>query len=400
MEKVSDSMKNKFLPTQIACYIGFTVQAIVNNFLPILFVALQDIYGLGYEKLARLIVINFGTQIITDLCAPTILKKLGYRRSSALSQATAAVGLILLGVLPNVMSNTYLAISMSAVIYAVGSGLMEVILSPLVENIPSSNKAGSMAITHSFYCWGQAFTIIVTTILISFVGFKGWNYIPLIWAIIPSLNFFLFTKVPMVNPPADEKLASLKELLKRSNFKGYMVMMLCAGASEIAMAQWASLFAQRALGVDKVIGDLAGPCAFALCMASARVFYGINAKKISFKKLLMILSVAAFVCYMAVALVSDAVVSLIFCAVCGFTVSVFWPGIYSIAAEDFPDGGMVMYGVFACCGDIGCALGPWVLGIVADYFNLNVGFGVVAFFPVLMFITNAFTLKSIEKSKV
>ena len=174
-------------------------------------------------------------------------------------------------------------------------------------------------------------------------------------------------------------------------------MMICAGASEIAIAQWASMFVQKGLGVDKVIGDLAGPCAFALCMASARVIYGINAKKINFKKLLMILSVAAFICYMGVALVPNAVISLIFCAVCGFAVSVSWPGTYSSAAKDFSDGGAVMYGVFACCGDLGCAFGPWVLGIVADKFNLNVGFGVVSLFAVVMFVVTALTLKSVEK---
>lgn len=387
-------MKDKFLPTKISCYVGFVVQAIVNNFLPILFVALQDIYGLGYEKLARLIVVNFGTQIITDLCAPKILKVLGYRKSSSLSQLMASIGLLLLGLLPSVMENTYLAICISAVIYAVGSGLMEVILSPLVENIPSDNKTGSMCITHSFYCWGQAFTIIITTILIGFLGFTGWNYIPIIWAVIPFINFISFLKVPMVEVAADEKMASFKELFSRGKFRGYMIMMLCAGASEIAMAQWASLFAQRALGVDKFVGDLSGPCAFALCMATGRVLYGINAKKIPFKNLLMILSAAAFVCYMAVAIVPSPAVSLIFCAVCGFTVSVFWPGIYSIAAKDFPDGGTVMYGVFAFCGDFGCSLGPWVLGIVADKLNLNFGFGAVAFFPVIMFITAVFTLKN------
>ena len=211
-------------------------------------------------------------------------------------------------------------------------------------------------------------------------------------------NIVLLAKAPMVNPPADEKLASFKELFKRRRFRGYMVMMLCAGATEIAIAQWASMFVQKGLGVDKVVGDLAGPCVFALCMAFARVIYGLNAKKVDFKKLLMILSVAAFICYIGIALISNAIASLIFFAICGFAVSVSWPGTYSAAAKDFPDGGAVMYGVFACCGDLGCAFGPWVLGIVADKFNLNVGFGIVSLFAAVMFVVTAFTLKSVEKS--
>jgi len=386
-------MKENYRYTRLACYIGFVVQAIVNNFLPILFVALQTNYKLSYEQLARLIVINFGVQIVIDISSPKVMKMLGYRKASCASQGLAAVGLVLLGVLPNVI-DPYTAICVSAIIYAMGSGMMEVMLSPIIENLPGDNKEGSMCITHSFYCWGQAFTIIITTILVSIFSIDGWHYIPLIWAIIPFINFFSFLKVPIVEPSPDVKLASFKELFKRGNFRGYMIMMLCAGASEIAMAEWASLFAQKALGVDKVLGDLAGPCAFALCMASARVLYGVNAKKISFKKLLMLLSVFAFVCYMAVAVVENAVVSLVFCALCGFAVSVFWPGIYSAAARDFPDGGMIMYGTFAMCGDMGCALGPWILGIVADGFGLNCGFGVTAVFPIIMFIATAFTLKS------
>jgi len=391
-------MKDKFFLTKIACYVGFSVQAIVNNFLPILFVVLQTKYHLSYEQLARLIVINFGTQIITDILSPRMLKILGYRKSACLSQGMAALGLVLLGILPTIIS-PYFAISVSAVIYAVGSGFMEVMLSPIVEHLPSDNKTGNMCITHSFYCWGQAFTIIGTTVLVKLFGFEGWNYIPLIWAIIPFINFFSFIKVPIVQPPKDVKLASFKELFSRRQFRGYMVMMLCAGACEISMAQWASLFAQEALGVNKAVGDLAGPCAFALCMASARVFYGINANKISFRKVLMVLSVFAFVCYMGVAVISNAAVSLILCALCGFAVSVFWPGIYAAAAKDFPDGGIIMYGTFAMCGDIGCSLGPWLLGIAADAVNLNFGFGVVAVFAVIMFFTAAFTLKNIAKSE-
>lgn len=386
-------MKSKYLSTKLACYTGFAVQAIINNFLPIIFIVLQTKYHLSYEQLARLIVINFGTQIVTDILSPKILKIIGYRKSACLSQGVAALGLIILSFLPSII-NPYYAISISVIIYAVGSGLMEVMLSPIIEHLPEDNKTGNMCITHSFYCWGQAFTIIVTTALVSIFNIDGWHYIPLIWAIIPFINFFSFIKVPIVEPAPDIKLASFKELFSRGKFRGYMVMMLCAGASEIAMAEWASLFAQKALGVDKVIGDLAGPCAFALCMATARVLYGINAKRISFKKLLLILSVFAFVCYIGVALVPNAAISLLLCALCGFAVSIFWPGIYSAAAKDFPDGGMIMYGTFAMCGDMGCALGPWVLGIVADSLGLNFGFGVTAVFPVIMFVTAVFTLKN------
>ena len=387
-------MKNNFRITKFVCYIGFVVQAIINNFLPILFVCLQDNYGLNYEKLARLIVVNFGAQMGVDLLTPKITKHLGYRATAFLSQFTAAMGLVMMAILPNVMVNKYLAISISAVMYACGSGLMEVVLSPMVEILPSDNKRGSMQILHSFYCWGQAFTIIGTTILIGLLGSKNWSFVPLVWAIIPFVNAFCFLKVPIITPPADQKLASLGSLLKRRQFRGYMIMMLCAGAAEVTMAQWASLFAQRGLGVSKVIGDLAGPCAFALFMASGRVIYGINAKKIDFKKAMLTLSIFSAVCYLGVAITQNAILSLCFCAFCGLTVSIFWPAIYSQGAIDFSDGGMVMYSVFAMCGDVGCALGPWILGIIADSFGLNLGFGVTSVFSILMLICTLTFVKS------
>lgn len=388
-------MNNRYTFTKITCYIGLIVQAIINNFLPILFVALQDIYSLSYEKLARLILVNFGTQIVTDLCAPKILKILGYRKASCVSQLLAGTGLLMLGILPGILpDHSYGAISISVVVYAVGSGLMEVMLSPMVEMLPSDNKSGSMAILHSFYCWGQAFTIIATTIMINITGFLNWYIIPVIWAVIPFLNAFSFLKVPIVEPSPDKKLDSFSQLIKRGNFRGYMLMMLCAGASEIAMAEWSSLFAQRALGMTKVIGDLAGPCAFALLMATGRVYYGMISKKVSFKLVMILLSILAACCYLVVAFSGNAVVSLIFCAVCGLAVSVFWPGLYSAGAKDFTGGGMIMYSVFALCGDIGCALGPWILGIAADIAGLNFGFGVTAVFPAVMLITALSVLKN------
>lgn len=393
----------KYLPTKIASYIGLVVQAVVNNFLPILFVALQDVYGLSYEQLARIIVFNFVTQIITDLLTPKILNRLGYRGCAIMCQGTAALGLSLLGILPRVMSDTYTAIIISVIIYAFGSGLMEVALSPLVENLPSSNKKGSMAILHSFYCWGQAFTVLVTTALVAVFGYKNWTYIPLIWAVIPFINMLSFLKVPIVEPPRDQKKDSFKTLFKNGRFRLYMVMMLAAGASEIAMAQWASLFAQRALGVTKVVGDLAGPCAFAIFMGSGRIWYAVVAKRVSFKKTLIWLNIGAFICYVAVAVLKIEFLSLIFCALCGFTVSISWPGIYSAGARDFPTGSAVMYSVFAMCGDMGCTLGPWVLGIVADNLGLKFGFAAASVFPLVMILATALMIKKdckIQKNKI
>ncbi len=383
----------KYTSTKIACYSGFVVQAIVNNFLPILFIALNENYGIGYEELGRLIMINFVTQLVTDTLTPKIVAKIGYRRAAVMCQGTAALGLIMLAVLPRIMGSVYIGIVLSILVYAFASGLMEVILSPMMEMLPTGNKSGNMALLHSFYCWGQAFTTLVTTLLVFVFGYGGWGNIPLIWAVIPLINMFAFLKVPIVEPEPERKSATLSSLLKAPMFWCFMIIMFCAGASEIAMAEWASMFAQQALGVSKVAGDLAGPCAFALFMGVGRVVYAVFSERLSFKKTLVVMSALCAVCYFVAAFSEIPVLALIACALCGFTVSLFWPGTYSAGARVFPKGDAVMFSVFAMCGDLGCCLGPYVLGLVADRVNLHAGFAVSAVFPIILFVTALFFYK-------
>lgn len=385
---------NKYLSTKLAGYVGFTVQAIVNNFLPILFIVFQDIYSLNYEQLGRLMVFNFATQMFVDFITPKIVSYLGYRKTVVLSQFLASLGLALLAVLPNLITNTYLAIVICIVIYATGSGLTEVVLSPIIEMLPTRSKTGNMAVLHSFYCWGHAFTIIVTTLLIIALGYKNWVIIPLLWALIPFFNMFAFLKVPIIEPNPEEKQDTLFELLKTKYFIVYMAMMLFAGVSEITMADWASIFAQKALGVSKFVGDFAGPCAFALLMGFGRVTYAYFTKKVSFTKLLIFLNSLCFVCYLTVAVCKIPVIALIGCALCGLSVSISWPGLYSAGARTYKRGGAVMFSAFAMCGDTGCALGPWIVGALADKYSLNLGFGVVSIFPLLLVLCAIYILKT------
>lgn len=380
-------MKSKYTMTKIACYVGYVVQAVVNNFLPILFIALQNIYGLSYEQLARIILFNFLTQMVTDFITPKILAIIGYRKAAMLAHISASAGLVFLGILPKIMESTYFAIIISMVITAFGSGLIEVILSPMVDMLPTSNKAGSMSILHSFYCWGQAFTIIATTVMVMFFGFEGWANIPIIWAVIPFVNIFSFSFVPIIEPEKDQKTASLKQLFQNKSFILFLIMMLCSGAAEITMAQWASMFAQQSLGVSKAVGDLAGPCAFAIFMGAGRIWYANVSHKVSFRKTVIVLSVLCAICYIVVGLCDIPSVALVCCALCGFTVSIFWPGTYAEGSNTFKNGGPVMFSAFAMLGDIGCSLGPWLSGVVADGYGLNWGFVASAIFPVLMIIS-------------
>lgn len=385
-------MSYNYTKTKLACYSGFVVQAIVNNFLPILFIILQDSYDLSYEALGRIVLFNFCTQIAADLLTPKITDLVGYKGCAALSQFTAALGLIMLSFMPNVCSSPYVGIVISVVVYAIGSGMMEVILSPIMELLPTKNKGANMAFTHSFYCWGQAFTVILTTVFVKIIGDVNWSFIPIIWAVIPLINVVAFTHVRVVEPPKEQRGGSLKGIMRERTFYCFMIFMFCAGASEIAMAEWASMFAQQGLGVNKVTGDLLGPCAFAVCQGTGRVVFGAFSGRYSARKALIYNNILCAVCYFAVGVCDIKWLSLVACALCGFSVSLSWPGTYSIAATRFKNGGTKMFSIFAFCGDLGCSLGPWLLGLIADFCGLATGFVVCAAFPLIMVLT-ALTVK-------
>lgn len=386
-------MSVSYKKTKLACYTGLTVQAIINNFLPILFIIFQRDYGLNYEQLGRLLFINFAIQIFADFITPYIVKIIGYKGSAIICHFLAAFGLTLLFVLPSIMTDFYSAVVISVIVYAFSSGILEVVMSPIMELIPEDNKTANMAFLHSFYCWGQALTVIVTTLLVKLLGFADWRFIPLLWAIIPFLNMFFFMRVPVVEPPKAQNEKTSKDFIKQREFLCFLIFMLCAGANEIAMSEWASVFAQNALGVSKTIGDLAGPCAFAILMGSGRIIYAKYLCRFSYRKVIIAVTLLCLACYMAVALCKIPVFSLLACAICGFSVSISWPGTISLAASRFPNGGTILFSLCALCGDMGCSSGPWLLGAVANATNLNTGFLVCCIFPIIMLVTAIFVLK-------
>ena len=381
-------MLKSYKSTKIACFIGFVVQAIINNFLPLLFIIFNTKYNLNYEQLGRLLFINFFVQLIVDALTPVIVRRLGYRGAAIACHGLAAVGLCLLGVLPLLFpKHIYNCLIAAIIIYASGSGIIEVCISPMVELIPGDKKGADMAFTHSFYCWGQAFTVLISTVLIFLLGQSSWQIIPILWAIIPFLNMLNVMQVPIVEQPDDPISKTAKTLFKNFDFWIFAIIMICAGASEITMAQWASLFAQKALNVSKTVGDLLGPCAFAICMGSGRVIFGILDGKFNPRRALIINNILCIACYIGVATFGIPTLSLIACALCGFSVSLSWPGTYSMAARHFPTGGTLMFSLLALCGDLGCSVGPWLMGIVSDITTLQTGFLVSAIFPTVMVLT-------------
>ncbi|MBQ8575145.1 MAG: MFS transporter [Clostridia bacterium] len=389
-------MNKKYTSTKIACYTGYFVQAIINNLAPLFYVIFQEEFGINYTKISWLIMLNFVTQLAVDIASVKVIAKLGYRTSIVLAHVFSAVGLFLLGNLPRAMDNHYLGLVIPIIIYATGSGLIEVLVSPIVEGLPLENKSGEMSLLHSFYCWGQMSVVLLTTIAIKFAGGENWVYAPMLWAIIPFINMFAFMRVPIFPPvPEGQDEMKVSELFKSGTFILLALLMLCSGASELAMSQWASTFAEKSLGVDKLTGDLLGPCLFAFLMASARVVFGLVGDKIDIKKVLTLSAALCVAAYLLATLSSSPIASLIGCGLCGLSVATMWPGVFSFAAKIFPRGGTALFAMLAVFGDFGCAFGPWLAGVVSDsvrasaleFDPLKFGLLIAVIFPLTMIIT-------------
>ncbi|MEG0546104.1 MAG: MFS transporter [Oscillospiraceae bacterium] len=403
-------MKRSFKGTKTACYVGYFIQAIVNNLAPILFVIFRKEFGLSIEQIGTLVLVNFLSQAITDVISVKVVDKVGYKKIVLVSHLLAGIGLVLMGILPKIMTHSFVALLISTVICALGSGMIEVTISPIIESIPSDHKASEMSFLHSFYCWGQMITVIFSTIFIKVFGIEFWFILPILWSLVSFVNFFNFMSVPFMETLSDDERIPIKHLLKSKYFIIAMVLMLCAGASELAMSQWSSYFAEMGLGVTKIMGDLFGPCLFAFFMGLGRLVFGFLGSKINLPKAMIALSVLCIICYGTTAFVNLPLLSLFTCALTGFSISLFWPGTFSISAKYFPNGGGAMFGILAIMGDLGCSLGPWLVGFISsaaqsadsalsdgNAVKFGLGFGMI--FPVIMIIGLIYLIKS-QKSEV
>ncbi len=372
--------------TRIACYISYIVGAVVCNFLPLLFVMFNTKYGVSYEELSLLIIINFVTQLATDVVSIKLFSRVGSRAMVMASNVLSCIGLILLALLPKVMSNTFLALCIAVIVFSVGGGLIEVMISPIIDRLPQPNSRGYMAFLHSFFCWGQIIVVLVTTVIIKLAGADSWPYISLMWAVIPFLNTFLLARVPIVEDVPEEERVPLKTLFSNKLFIVVVILMFAAGASELAMSQWASTFAEQGLGLPKMLGDILGPCAFALFMGVGRVSYPYIADRLGARKTLAACSALAVVCYLVAALSPNGIVSVLGCAMCGLGVSALWPGVYSLTSECFKTGGNAMFSTLAMAGDMGCSMGPWLVGMVAGGSGFKTAILIATAFPLISLI--------------
>ena len=380
-------MNSKYQKTIYACFMGCIVQAIVNNFVPLLFLTFQDAYGIPLSKITMLVTINFGLQLLVDFLSVGFVDKIGYRASMIIAHVSTTAGLILLALLPDLLPDPFLGLLAAVFLYAIGGGLLEVLVSPIVEACPSEHKEQTMSLLHSFYCWGHVGVVLISTIFFQLFGIGNWKILALIWALAPLFNAIVFAKVPMASLMEEgEKGLSLKELAGMKIFWIFLLMMTCAGASEQAVSQWASTFAEKGLGVSKTVGDLAGPLSFAVFMGSSRALYGKFGERINLDKFMAGSSLLCIAAYLCISLVPNPVLGLAGCALCGLSVGIMWPGTFSKAAAALPKGGTALFALMALAGDLGCSGGPTVVGMVSSLFgeNLKKGILAAALFPVLL----------------
>ncbi len=372
-----------------ACFIAYIVQAIINNFVPLLFLRFQEGYGIPLSKITLLVTVNFGIQLAVDLASAGFVDRIGYRASMLIAHICAAAGLLSLTVLPEAFSDPFVGLLLSVIIYAVGGGLLEVLVSPVMESCPTENKEKAMSLLHSFYCWGHVAVVLISTVFFRIFGISNWKILAIGWAAVPLANLFLFAKAPIASLMKEgEQGLTLRELLSQKIFWVFLLMMVCAGASEQSVSQWASAFAEKALGVGKTVGDLAGPMAFAVLMGISRAFYGKYGDKIDLDRFMGGSAILCILSYLCISLIPIPAAGLIGCAVCGLSVGIMWPGAFSRASAAIRRGGTAMFAFLALAGVLGCSGGPTLVGLVSSRFGNNLRAGILAaiLFPVLLLL--------------
>ena len=377
-----------FQKTKKACYLGFITQAIAANFAPLLFLKFHKDYGISLGNIALISTVFFFTQLLVDLFCAKFVDRIGYRFSIVVSEVLSALGLVGLAFLPDLLPDAFAGILISVTIYAMGCGLIEVLVSPIIEACPFENKEATMSLLHSFYCWGTVGTIVISTLFFKIFGMDSWKWLAVIWALIPAYNIFNFATCPIVPIVEEGQGMGIRKLFKIPLFWASICLMVCAGASELAMAQWASAYAEAALGLSKTIGDLLGPCMFAVTMGINRIIFGKYGEKMNLVKYMTASGLLCVICYLMASLSSNPVIGLIGCVLCGFSVAIMWPGTISISSKKFPNGGTAMFALLAMAGDLGGGVGPAIVGRITQYAddNIRVGMGAGLIFPVVLVI--------------
>ena len=375
-----EPMKFDYKKTMYACFVGYIVQAVVNSFVPLLFVTFQETYQIPLAQITLLITVNFVVQLLVDMLSAGFIDRIGYRASVVLAHIFAAAGLALLTILPEVLPDPFMGILIAVFVYAIGGGLIEVLISPIIEACPTDNKESAMSLLHSFYCWGCTGVVLISTIFFSIFGISNWKILTMLWTILPLANMLLFTKVPIYSLQEEgDKGMNLGELFREKMFWILMLMMVCSGAAEQSVSQWASTFAEKGLGITKSVGDLVGPMLFSILMGLSRLLYGKYGEKWNLDRFMIFSCVLCILSYLCIACIPIPMVELLGCGLCGFSVGILWPGTFSKAAAALRRGGTLLFAMLALAGDLGCSGGPTLYAACSvRYAREHIPFGIRA----------------------
>ena len=384
-----------------ASYISYMSHAIVNNFTSLLFVMFYTSFGISFQKLGLLVSFNFGIQLCMDLLIAKFGDKLGYRRLMVVSHLLMGAGLVGLAFLPGLFADPYIGLLLAILLYATGGGIIEVLVSPIVEACPTEEKSGNMSLLHSFYCWGHVLMVLISTIFFALFGIKNWRILTILWALVPFCNVFYFSVVPIRHLTEEGQGYSISRLARMKEFWLFFVLMLAAGASEMGMSQWSSAFAESGLKVSKSTGDLLGPCMFAVLMGSSRIIYARLSDRIPLKMFILGSSLLCVITYLIAVFSKNPVIALLGCGFTGFAVGIMWPGSLSLSSAAIPLGGTAMFALLALAGDIGCALAPGYIGLISGLFHDSLDMGILfaVLFPLLMIAGVLILIKTDSQKK-
>ncbi len=395
-------MKKNYQKTLKACYLGFITQAIAANFAPLLFLKFHADYGISLGRIALISTAFYFTQLVVDIFCARFVDKIGYRKSVVASEVASVLGLVGLAFIPDLCADPFAGIITCVIVYAIGSGLIEVLCSPIVEACPFDHKEAVMSLLHSFYCWGSVGVILLSSVFFTVFGIGSWRILACVWALIPLYNIFNFATCPIEHLTEEGKGMTIGQLFRKPLFWVSILLMVCAGASEMAMAQWASAYTEAALGFSKSIGDLIGPCMFAATMGISRVIYGKYGAKINLNHYMIGSGILCLCCYLLASLSSSPVLGLIGCIFCGFSVGIMWPGTISITSPRLPRGDTALFAFLAMAGDLGGAFGPTLVGTVSQQAGDSLQFGMLAgsIFPLVLIVSLILLGRNAKKKQV
>lgn len=392
-------MEPNYKITKYTCYLFYILQGTLLNITPVLFVPLIEQFGLSYAKLGALASVNFAVQMAVDILLSKSVDKHGYRIALQVSSVAAFIGYAIFAWAPGMSDSPYMWLIIGTIIMSFGSGFMEITISPLIHALPDKAKGKNMALLHSFYAWGQLITIIITTLLLAMIGRENWRFIVTGWMIVPVAGFILATVMPTPEIVPEETKTSSFTIFKNPMFILFILMIFFGSCSETIMTLWCSTFLEQAVGLNKVIGDLAGMSMFSVMLGTCRIVCAMAEKKIKLYHFMLFGALGALLCYIIVSFTTIPILSLIFCALTGFATGMLWPGTLVFAADYFPKAGAWLFAYLAIAGDMGGVVGPWLTGLIADSAGLKAGIGMSAIFPVLTFMCIVIYLRKLKSVK-